>query len=444
MSDVVGMAKKQLKRYMPDLVNYSKASFAKDIAAGVTVGIVALPLSLALAIATGVPPIMGLYTAAIAGFLAALCAGSPYSVSGPAAAMVPILAVIIQQHGLQQLPYITILAGMFLAFFAILGIGRFIRKVPESVVLGFTAGVAVVLLFGQLNSFLGLSGLTSHDHFAEKLLDTITHLPTADFASVLLGVIALGVIVFAHRVRFLGKIPSTLIAVIIATLLVATIPFFSNVMTLGSAYGALPMGFPAFNSFNFDPSRLMHAELWLPALEIAGLIAIESLLCAVVADKLTKTRHRSNQELAAQSIANLGSAMFGAMPATAVIARTGTIIKSGSVTRLASIIHALVVGAFIVALAPLAAAIPLPVLSAVLLVTAIKIAELKELSRFIRSKSWQLGAVLGTTLLLTVFTDLVIGVSGGLLLHLGFATHHKLRGSRGNDGPLVLREEEVL
>jgi sulfate permease, SulP family len=444
------LLKSAYTKMFPDMQGYSKKVFASDLAAGITVGIVALPLSLALAIATGVPPILGLYTAAVAGFLAAAFAGSPYSVSGPAAAMVPILSAIIKEHGLTALPYITILAGLLLIFFAVIGIGKFIHKVPESVVLGFTAGVAIVLFFGQLNAFLGLQGLTPHEHFASKALETIKHLGAIAWPALMVGLLTLGIIIglpkLAQKFRFLSglaKIPPTLIAVTLATLLVTGVSVFAHVSTLGSAYGALPLGFPDFNAFGFEAKLLFDGSLLKSAAEIAGLIAVESLLCAVVADKLTKTRHQSSKELAAQGIANLGSAMFGGIPATGVIARTGTIIKSGARTRIASLIHALVVISFIVVLAPLASKIPLPALSAVLFFTAYKIAEVKEIKQFIREKSWKLSLVLATTMLLTIFTDLIIGVASGLVLHLAFATHGKLVTCREQDGPVKLDEQEM-
>ncbi|HEY5806192.1 MAG TPA: SulP family inorganic anion transporter, partial [Candidatus Saccharimonadales bacterium] len=357
---------------------------------------------------------------------------------------VPILAVIVHEHGLANLPYVTILAALFLVAFALIGIGKYIRKVPESIVLGFTAGVAVVIFCSQLNSFLGLSGITGHEHFAGKFAETVTHLFTANLPTIIVGAMSLAIILTAHRIRAIGKIPATLLAVVFCSLLVYFVPGFNSVTTLGGAYGSLPLGFPDFVGGKLDFSMLLERELWLPALKVAGLIAIESLLCAVVADRLTSTRHRSNQELFAQGAANLGSAFFGGIPATGVIARTGTIIKTGAATRVASMIHALVVVIFVVALAPLAAKIPLPVLSAVLLVTAVKISEYKEVRRFIAEKSWRLGAVLGVTMLLTIFTDLVMGVGAGLILHLAFAAHDKLKTYRDKDGPIRLSEDEVL
>ncbi|HEX6257873.1 MAG TPA: solute carrier family 23 protein [Candidatus Saccharimonadales bacterium] len=425
--------KTEFRRRMPDLVGYTKQKLMRDLGAGITVGIVALPLSLALAIATGVPPILGLYTAGIAGFLAALFSGSAYSVSGPAAAMVPILAAIIQNYGLQQIPYITILAALMLITFALIGLGRYIHKVPESVILGFTAGVAIVILFGQLNNFLGLNGLEPHKHFAENAWETITHLMSISLPVAIVGVLALLIILYAPKLKAITKVPPTLIAVVVATLLVMFVPMFAGVPTLGSQFGALPLGFPSLNLGAFSLEHLLNRDLWFPAFQVAALIAIESLLCAVVADRLTKTKHRSNQELAAQGVANLGSAVFGGIPATAVIARTGTIIKAGAASRLASMLHAAIVIAFIVALAPIAVNIPLSALSAVLIITAVRISEYKEVAHFVRHKNWRLASVLMTTLVLTVFTDLVIGVSAGLILHLAYRAHGQLRGRNRSD-----------
>jgi len=440
MSRFADFALRAYKKIMPDLVGYSKDKFWHDLGAGVTVGVVALPLSLALAIATGVPPIVGLYTAGVAGLLAALFSGSAYSVSGPAAAMVPILAAIIDKHGLTELPYLTLVASLFLIFFAVIRIGRLIRKVPESVVLGFTFGVAVVLFFGQLNSFLGLKGITAHETFAGKVFDTITHLSTVSLSAVVVGLLTLLIIIFWHRLPGrTAKIPATLIAITVATFLSV---FLLPVPTLGSTYGQFAAGLPGF-MINFAPSHLLHAELWFPAFEIAALIAVESLLCAVVADKLTRTKHHSNTELLAQGAANIGSALFGGMPATAVIARTGTNIKSGARTRLASLIHAVVVLIFIAALTPLVMHIPLAALSAVLIVTSYKIAEVKEIAHFVKNKSLRLSTVLTVTILLTIFSDLVVGVSVGLILHFVLEFHQKLRSSRDQDGPLSLSEEEA-
>lgn len=443
MGRIANFVQTRVFAFAPELKGYSVKSLGKDVSAGITVGIIALPLSLALAIATGVPPIVGLYTAGVAGFLAALFSGSPYSVSGPAAAMVPILAAIIKQYGMQQVPYITILAALFLAGFALLGIGKYIKKMPESVVLGFTAGVATVLFCGQLNSFLGLKGITAHESFLGKLGDTIRHLGTINIPTLIVGVLAIAIILAIPRIAYVKKIPATLISVVFVTLLVK-MPFFHSVKTVQDVYGTLPLGMPEFNHFGFSMHSFANGDLWVAALKIAALISIETLLCAVVADRLTKTKHRPNQELFAQSVANLGTAFFGGIPATAVIARTGTIIKSGAASRIASALHAIIVLGFVVALAPLAASVPLTALGAVLLVTAVKIAEIKEIKHFIYTKSTLLCSVLLTTLLVTVVKDLTFGVGAGILLHLGFKAHGKLQGSRNQDGQLLLNEEEAV
>lgn len=405
-----------------DLQGYSKKIFLQDLSAGITVGIVALPLSLALAIATGVPPIYGLYTAGIAGLAASIFAGSPYSVSGPAAAMVPILVGIIDTYGLENLPAIGILAGILLILFGVLKVGKLITKIPEAIVLGFTFGVAVVIFFGQLNSFLGLKGIHPHEHFHEKALETLTHISKLQMPTLIIGAITLIIITQLHKIHSLKKVPPTLPAVALATIAVAALPGFSTVATVESAYGAVVQGFPSFLPERFTGADWINASYIVPAFKIAALIAIESLLCAMVADKMTKTRHRPNQELAAQGVANIVSPLFMGIPATAVIARTGTIIKADAKTRIAASIHALVVILFFVVLAPVASSIPLTALAAVLLVTAVRISEYQEVLHSLKNHALAIRSVLATTLMLTIFTDLVIGVSAGLAVFAG----HKL------------------
>lgn len=401
-----------------DLQTYNKQKFFKDLGAGITVGIVALPLSLALAIASGVPPILGLYTAGIAGIVAAAFAGSPYSVSGPAAAMVPILVGIVSRYGLEQLANIGILAGIFLIAFGAFGIGKILIKIPETIVLGFTAGVAAVIFFGQLNSFFGLHDIHPHSHFHEKLLETFKHLGTLHLPTVAIGVLTLLIITKLHTFKSFKKVPPTLPAVALATLLVAIGGPFSEVATIGAAYGSVTQGFPPFSPdilFSFDWANPTYI---IPAIKIAGLVAVESLLCAMVADKMTKSKHRPNQELAAQGIANIVSPLFSGIPATAVIARTGTIIKADAQTRIAAVIHALIVILFFVALAPIASAIPLSALAAVLLITAIRISEYKEVRHSFIHHSQIHKLILFVTLTLTIFTDLVVGVSAGLFFYM--------------------------
>lgn len=401
------------KRFAPDLVGYNKKKLSADLAAGLTVGIVALPLSLALAIATGVPPIVGLYTAAIAGTLASIFAGSRFSISGPAAAMVPVLAAVISEFGTEKLIYIGLLAAVFLVIFGIVGVGKLIVKIPESVVLGFTAGIAIVIIAGQLNSFFGLNGITRHEHFLQNISETFSHLITFNLPTIGVGLLALAIILWGNKIKYLQKVPATLMAVTAATLLVTFVPVFDGVKTLSAAYGEILSGLPHL----IPAIPAFETGFIFPALKIAFLIAIETLLCAMVADRLTKTRHNPSQELVSQGIGNVGSIIFGGIPSTAVIARTGTAIKSGASSRLTGIIHGLTVIVFIAILAPIANMIPLAALSAVLIVTAIRISEYKEVAIAIKKHAYDFDLTLITTLVLTVVTDLTIGVAAGLIMY---------------------------
>ena len=402
------------KKFAPDLENYNKQIFLRDLAAGITVGIVALPLSLALAIATGVPPIVGLYTAGIAGTLASIFAGSRFSITGPAAAMVPVLAAIIQQFGADKLLVITLIAAAFLVLFGLIGVGKLIVKIPESVVLGFTAGIAIVIIAGQLNAFLGLSGIVRHEHFYENFLETFRHIVTISWPTVLIGLVSLGIILWGNKIKYLTKVPSTLMAVAITTLLVQFIPGLNGVFTLSESYGAISLGIPQFA----PPAESFSMEYIFPAAKIALLVAIETLLCAMVADRLTKTTHNPSQELVAQGIGNLGSAFFGGIPSTAVIARTGTAVKNDAASRLTGIIHGATIIAFLAVLAPLANSIPLAALSAILIVTAVRISEYKEVWVAIKKHAFDFDLTLITTLVLTVLTDLTIGVAAGIIVYI--------------------------
>lgn len=415
------MAKNRLLNIFDDLTDYNLEKFKSDLNAGLVTGIIAVPLSLALAIATGVPPIIGLYTAVSAGILASVFAGSRFSVSGPAAAMVPVLAAIITEYGIDSLPLIGILAGIFLALFGLLRLGNFIKYVPLSVTLGFTAGIAVTLFFGQLNSFMGLSGITPHETFLEKTIETFEKLPSISWATLIIGLIGLLIQILLPKVKVLSKIPASFVAVVVGSLLVTFIPFFGNVKTIQDIYGQLQ---PSFNiPYIYIPGWRGFTELVVPALKIAFLISIESLLCAVVADKMTKTRHNSNKELIAQGIANIFTPMFGGIPSTAVIARTGTSIKNGAKTRVAAFIHAIIVLLFLIVLAFLPAlggAIPLAVLSSILFITAWKISEQKEIRELINKAPKSDIGILFLTFFLTIFMDLTIAVGVGMFIAVIF------------------------
>ncbi len=403
---------KFISQMYADLQGYTPDRFKKDVNAGIVTGIIAIPLSLALAIATGVPPIAGLYTAAIAGFIAALFAGSRFSVSGPAAAMVPVLAVIIQQYGIDKLPLIGFIAGIFLIIAGSTGLGKLVKYVPMPVTLGFTAGVAITIFAGQINSFLGLVGIHAEETFFEKSVQTFTHIQTTNIATFLVGVFALSILVFMPQIKALSKIPPALVAVIVTTILVYFVPALHSVKTIEQFYGAIQVGFPPFRPmvFSADPG-LIEAGF-----KVAFLIAIESLLCATAADKMSRTKSLSNVELVAQGIANIISPMFSGIPATAVIARTGTVIKNGATSRVASLIHALLVMIFLLVLAPLGGKIPLTTLSAILFITAWKISEIKEIREALQRAPRADITVLILTLVLTVFLDLTVAVGIGMFL----------------------------
>lgn len=401
-----------LGRVYADMHGYNSARFGQDVAAGLVTGIVAIPLSLALAIATGVPPVYGLYTASVAGLVASLFGGSRFSISGPAAAMVPILSGIVTEYGVGALPTIGLLAGVFLILMGIGKLGRLVQYVPLPVVLGFTAGVALTIFTGQLNGFLGLHGIHPHEHFHEKFVETLTHIPTFNAGSVWVGVLALVILIGLPKVRWLSKIPASFFAVVVTTLCVYFIPGLMSVQTIKEVYGIIPTGFHLSFGLQLDQAPLLAA----PALKVAFLIAVESLLCAVVADKMTKTRHNSNVELVAQGVANIVSPFFSGIPATAVIARTGTSIKSGATSRVAGVVHGIVVLLFVLALATVGSLIPIPTLAAVLFVTAWKISEQKEIRHLLRTAPRADITILVLTFLLTVFVDLTVAVGFGMVL----------------------------
>lgn len=405
----------KIMSFFDDLKGYNASKFQQDVSAGLVTGVISIPLSLALAIATGVPPIWGLYTAAVAGFFAGFFAGSRYSVSGPAAAIVPILTSIINEFGLEVLPIITFFTGLLLIVFGFLKVGTFVKYVPATVMIGFTAGVAFLIFFGQLEPFLGLTDVVKHEHFHEKFLALFEALHTFDIYTIIIGLLALSILIIMPKIQSLNKVPPSIVAVVVCTTIASSFPVFSEVTTIAEKYGDIVAGFPPFvNPFqNFESGDI--SIYFTQAIKLAFLIAVESLLCAVVADKLTKTKHKPNTELVGQGIANMVTPFFTGIPATAVIARTGTSIKNGAQTRIASIVHALVVLIFIVFLASLGGKIPLTVLSAVLFITAWKISEIKEIKHIFAKAPKSEVFILSTTLLLTVFTDLIIAVSAGLL-----------------------------
>ena len=393
---------------------FRKHNWLPNMAAGVVVGVVAIPLAMAFAIAAGAKPEQGLYTAIIAGLVVTLFGGSRVQIAGPTGAFAVLLAGVTATYGLAGLQVVTMLAGIILVVFGLAKLGSVIKYIPESVILGFTAGIAVVIWVGQWPNFFGLPAAEG-EHFAGKLAEMVSALPNLDFTTTLLGVISVILIVLWPKVPVLGKIPGPLVALVGGTVFVA-VAQPESVATIGSAFGGLPSGLPSFALPDFSWGDL--PDLVRPAFAIALLGAIESLLSATVADGMTGTKHNSNQELLGQGAANIAAAFFGGFAATGAIARTATNIRHGGNSPIAGIFHMLTVVLVVVALAPLASDVPLATLAAILFVVAFNMSEISRIVRIARRAPRSDVAVMFITLALTVFADLVVAVEVGVILAL--------------------------
>ena len=389
----------------------SRAHLGNNLLAGLVVGIVALPLAMAFAIASGARPEQGLYTAIVAGLITALFGGTRVQISGPTGAFVAVLAVITAQHGVAGLQVATLMAGVILLVFGLARFGAVIKYIPEPVIVGFTAGIAVIIFVGQWQGFLGLQPAHSGPHFLEKLVAIVRSIPTLHLATTGLGLFTLAILLIGPRV--LKSVPAPLIAMLAATGLQAAF-HFPGVATIGSAFGGIPRALPPFALPSLDLGQML--TLVGPAFTIALLGAIESLLSAVVADGMAGTRYDSNQELIGQGIANIVAPLFGGFAATGAIARTATNIRNGATSPVAGVVHSLVLVLVIVLLAPMAAAIPLCALSAILFVVAWNMSELPHFLRLARGAPRPDVAILLLTFGLTVFVDLVVAVNVGVML----------------------------
>ncbi len=388
---------------------YGKKDFRKDLTAGITVGVVALPLAMAFAIGAGASPAQGLYTAIIAGFVIALFGGSFHQVSGPTGAFVVIIAAIIAVHGMAGLQLATLVAGLLLIFMAVSGLGSVIKFIPYPVTIGFTTGIGATIFVGQLKDLFGMSIPKPAPEFFDKIAQYFEYASTSNPFALGAGLSTIGVIVLVRK--FWPKLPAAVSAVAVVTLA----SFFLNfpLETVGSKFGALPKGFPVpqFPAFSFGQLR----QVFPSALTIALLAAIESLLSAVVADGMTGTRHSSSAELNAQGLGNLASSLFGGIPATGAIARTATNVKSGAASPVSALIHSLVLLLFTLLLGPLVQAIPLATLAGVLVVVAVDMSELPRFFSMRKAPKSDL-AVMVTTFVLTVVVDLTAAVQVGVLL----------------------------
>jgi SulP family sulfate permease len=390
---------------------FARQHWANNILAGVIVGIVALPLAMAFAIASGVKPEQGIYTAIVAGGIGSLFGGSRLQISGPTGAFIVILAGVTAKYGISGLQIATLMAGFILLIMGLVRFGGVIKYIPDPVIVGFTSGIAVIIWVGQWKDFFGLTPELGAEHFHEKLWDLLQAFPSLHYETTLLGLFTLLVLIFSPRV--FKRIPSPLVAMVSATVIQALFEF-NGVATIGSAFGGIPQSLP---KFEFIPIQFSQAlQLIGPAFTIALLGAIESLLSAVVADSMTGTKHDSNQELVGQGIANIFSPLFGGFASTGAIARTATNIRNGATSPLAGIVHTLTLILIVLTFAPMAAHIPLSALSAILFVVAYNMSEMHRFSHMARTAPKADVAVLLITFILTVFSDLVIAVNIGVML----------------------------
>jgi SulP family sulfate permease len=402
-------AERWLPRSVECLRSYSARQLSQDLIAGLTVGLVALPLAMAFAIASGVPPQAGLYTAVVAGFLISALGGSRTQIGGPTGAFVVIVAGIVVKFGLAGLALVSIMAGILLLVMGMTGLGTAVKYIPRPVTIGFTNGIALLIASTQIKDFLGLKTPPVPSEFLPRIEMLVHYAGTVRWETVAVAAASLATILLWPRVT--KRVPGSIVALLLSTVLVAV--FHLPIETIGSKFGGIPQGLPHFVAPSF------HAEHILPllpsAFTVALLAAVESLLSAVVADGMSGDRHNSNVELVAQGFANIASPLFGGIPATGAIARTATNIRSGALTPVAGMVHALTLLMILVSAAPLARFVPLATLAAVLFVVAYNMGEWREIGSILRLSKTDI-AVWFTTFALTVFADLTVAVGVGMTL----------------------------
>jgi SulP family sulfate permease len=420
LSGLINISFRFRPKLFEHLPGYRRDDFLHDLSAGLTVGIVALPLAMAFAIASGLPPQSGIVTAIVGGFLISALGGSSVQIGGPAGAFIVVVYGIVGRYGVANLMIATICAGFLLIGLGLMRCGGWIRRLPESIVVGFTNGIAVIIGLSQIKDFFGLPIQSVPAEFFEKVQAIAQKLPEWNPAAFALSVSALCIVVLWPKSyaaqqgrwgRWLSRLPGTLAALILGTL--AAMIFDLEVATIGSVFGGIPQGLPAFSIPEID---LEIVQYLLPAiLTIAFLGAVESLLCARVADSMTQDRHDPNQELMAQGLANVASPLFGGFCATGTVARTVTNIRAGGRSPVAGMIHSAVLLAILLGAAPLAADIPLATLAGILMFVAWNMGE------------WRSFVHLGRlTFVLTVITDVTIAVSAAVALALLFAASARI------------------
>ncbi len=391
------------------LRGYTAGQFTQDLIAGVTVGLVALPLAMAFAIASGVSPQAGLYTAVVAGFLISALGGSRTQIGGPTGAFVVIVAGIVLRFGLSGLALVGIMAGVLLLIMGFTGLGAAVKYIPRPVIIGFTNGIALLIASTQIKDFLGLSTPSVPSEFVSRMKMLVHYGGSMRWQTVVVAASSLAIILFWPRLT--KRIPGSIVALLTATAVTAV--FHLPIETIGSKFGGIPQGFPHFALPDFQAAHIL--PLLPSAFTVAFLAAVESLLSAVVADGMSGDHHNSNIELVAQGVANIASPLFGGIPATGAIARTATNIRSGALTPMAGMIHALTLLAILLVAAPLARFVPLAALAAVLFVVAYNMGEWREIGTILRLSKADI-AVWITTFALTVLADLNVAVGVGMAL----------------------------
>lgn len=403
-------------KFFSVIKSYDKNQFVKDLIAGVIVAIIALPLSIALALASGVEPACGVYTAIFAGFAVALFGGSRVQIAGPTAAFATVVAGIVATQGMDGLIIATVLAGVFLILMGVFKMGSLIKFIPYTITTGFTAGIAVTIFIGQIKDFLGLqyaAGIKPIETL-EKIEANIGAIGTFSWQALVVGAVSLAILIIYPK--FEKKIPPSLIAVVVGALMVKFIPALSDgVFTIGELY-TIPSGFPKFALSGMEFSMKKVSAVLPDAFTIAVLAAIESLLSCVVADSMVNSRHNPNAELVGQGIGNIASVLLGGIPATGAIARTAANAKNGGRTPVAGMVHAVVLLVVLLFLMPLAGLIPMPTIAAILFMVAYNMSEWKKFVKTLKTAPKSDILVMVITFALTVVFDLVVAIEVGMVL----------------------------
>ncbi|KAA6458594.1 STAS domain-containing protein [Acidobacteria bacterium AB60] len=405
----MSLSNPQLPKSILVLRSYNFSAFIHDLLAGVTVGMVALPLAMAFGIASGVTPQAGLYTAIVAGFLISALGGSRTQIGGPTGAFVVIVAGILGKFGLPGLAMVTFMAGILLVGMGLTGLGAAVRFIPRMVIIGFTNGIAILIASTQIKDFFGLRIGATPSEFLPRMRMIAAHFGSFNPAAVALGAVTIAVLVLMPRLW--RRVPASIVAVAVCTLAAWLLRL--PVETIGSRFGGIPRGLPAIALPDFHAEHVL--PLLAPAFTVAMLAALESMLSAVVADEMTGDRHNSNVELVAQGVANIVSPLFGGIPATGAIARTATNIRAGARSPVAGIVHALTLLGILLVAAPLAGYIPLATLAGVLFVVAYNMGHWNEIGAILRLDFAAI-SVWMATFALTVFADLTVAVGVGLTL----------------------------